>query len=267
MTGTLAVLHFYLRELMDDRKNFKLYGSGIFSTIAVREGKPIHWEKHWNRLQTNAKAIGIDLHTYQPDAVLLKLTKAINDKGLTDGKARLTFYDNRASEIWPDDAASDARTALDILIGECRSLPKDFRLSISPYPINSRSPLAGIKSCNYLEPILSLEEAKKRGFHEAIRLNERGHVTSACMANVFWEKGGEMFTAALSTGCLAGTTREYVLENIDCREVEAAIGEIEAAHAVFLTSAGLGIVRVALFERRTLSPGASRIEDLWPPLG
>ncbi len=250
---------------MDNRKNFKLYGSGIFSTIAVSEGRPLQWEKHWKRLQANAATVGIDMQAFQPDAVLAKLTTAINDKGLTDGKARLTFYDNRASEIWPDDAAPDGRTALDILIGERRSLPKDFRLSVSPYPINSRSPLVGVKSCNYLEPILSLEEAKKRGFHESIRLNERGHVTSACMANVFWEKGGEIFTPALSTGCLAGTTREYVLENIDCREVEAAIGEIESADAVFLTSAGLGIVRVAELNCRKLSGQSHPVLDLWPP--
>jgi branched-chain amino acid aminotransferase len=249
---------------MDNRKNFKLYGSGIFSTIAFSEGRPIHWQKHWKRLQANAATVGIDMDAYQPDAVLLKLTKAINDKGLTDGKARLTFYDNRASEIWPDDAASDAKTALDILIGERRSLPKDFRLAISPYPVNSRSPLAGVKSCNYLEPILSLEEAKKRGFHEAIRINERGHVTSACMANVFWERGGEMFTPALSTGCLAGTTREYVLENIDCCEVEAPIEELEQADAIFLSSAGLGIARVAKCERRSLEDSRHAVEELWP---
>lgn len=250
---------------MDNRKNFKLYGSGVFSTVAVRDGRPILWEKHWKRIHADAATLGLELHTYGPDDVLAELMKAIDERALLDGKARLTFYDTRTGDIWPNGDSSDSPTALDILIGERRALPSEFCISVSPYPINSRSPLAGVKSCNYLEPILSLEEAKKRGFHEAIRLNERGHVTSACMANVFWEKGGEMFTPALSTGCLAGTTREYVLENMECHEVEAPIEELEQADAVFLASAGLGILQIAELDGRKLSAEKHPILDLWPP--
>jgi branched-subunit amino acid aminotransferase/4-amino-4-deoxychorismate lyase len=252
---------------MDNRKNYELYGSGIFSTIAVRDGMPIHWEKHWKRVLANAETIGIDLHHFRSDDVLSRLTKAIEDHGLIDGKARLTVFDNRSSEIWPSDDATDSPPAvLDILVGKSRPLPKELSVTLSSYAVNARSPLAGVKSCNYLEPILSLEEAKKRGSHEAVRLNERGHITSACMANVFWEKGGEMFTPALSTGCLAGTTREYVLENIDCREVEAPIEELEQADAIFLTSAGVGIARVANYEGRRLKDSRHTVEELWPPV-
>ncbi len=252
---------------MDNRKNYRLYGTGIFSTIAVGDGMPIHWEKHWKRILANAETIGIDLHAFRSDIILSRLTKAIKENGLIDGKARLTFFDNRSGEIWPSDDATDSPPAvLDILVGESRPLPKELSVTLSPYTINSRSPLAGVKSCNYLDPILSLEEAKKRGFREAIRVNERGHVTSACMANVFWEKEGEMFTPALSTGCLAGTTREYVLENIVCREVEVPIEELEQADAIFLTSAGIGIARVANYEGRRLNDLRHGIEELWPPI-
>lgn len=251
---------------MDNRKNYKLYGTGVFSTIAVGDGMPIHWEKHWRRILANAETIGIDLHDFRSHDVLSRLTKAIEDHGLIDGKARLTFCDNKPSEIWPSDDSTDlSPTVLVILVGESRPLPKELSVTLSPYAVNARSPLAGVKSCNYLEPILSLEEAKKRGFNEAIKVNESGHITSACMANVFWEKGGEMFTPALSTGCLAGTTREYVLENIDCREVEAPIEELEQADAIFLTSAGLGIARVVNYEGRRLKDLRHAVEELWPP--
>jgi branched-subunit amino acid aminotransferase/4-amino-4-deoxychorismate lyase len=98
--------------------------------------------------------------------------------------------------------------------------------------------------------LLAHEQAKVRGFDEAIRLNERGEVTSGCVSNVFWVKEGRLFTPALSTGCLAGTTREYVLENLECSEVEAGVAEIERADAIFLTSAGIGVVAVGEFHGR-----------------
>ncbi len=110
----------------------------------------------------------------------------------------------------------------------------------------------------------SLDEAKARGFHEAIRLNECGFVTSACMANVFWVKGGELFTPGLAMGCLAGTTRDFVFENIDCREVEVGIEALKDADAIFLTSAGIGVVQVAEFEGRRLEKVDHPILHLLP---
>jgi branched-subunit amino acid aminotransferase/4-amino-4-deoxychorismate lyase len=124
------------------------------------------------------------------------------------------------------------------------------------------SAAGGIKSCNYLEHLMSLDEAKRRGFHEAIRLNERGEVVSACMANLFWTKDGKLFTPSLRTGCLAGTTREYILENIECKEVEVGIDEINRADSIFLTSAGLGIARVREFDGKRLGRGSTRNREI-----
>ena len=99
---------------------------------------------------------------------------------------------------------------------------------------------------------MSYEEAQAGGFDEAIRLNEKGHVTSACMANVFWETGGRLYTPSLSTGCLPGTTREFVLENLECEEVEVGIETLESADRILLTSAGVGVAPISEFNGRKL---------------
>jgi 4-amino-4-deoxychorismate lyase len=142
------------------------------------------------------------------------------------------------------------------MTGEFRPIPDHFHITLSPHLINSTSPLAGLKSCNYLEHMMAFDETKSRGFDEAVRLNERGEVTSACMANVFWLKDGSMFTPSLTTGCLAGTTREFVLENVPCEEVDGGIDIVRDADAMFLTSAGMGVINVAEFEGR----GFDRVE-------
>src|SRR5205085_7270766 len=89
------------------------------------------------------------------------------------------------------------------------------------------------------------EEIRTRSFHEAVRLNERGEVASACMSNIFWLSEKKLYTPELSTGCLPGTTREFVLENLECKEVSAGIDALMDAESVFLTSAGLGIAKVS----------------------
>jgi branched-subunit amino acid aminotransferase/4-amino-4-deoxychorismate lyase len=124
-----------------------------------------------------------------------------------------------------------------------------------------------VKSCNYLEKILAKGEAKRRGFDEAIQLNERSEIVSACMANVIWQKHGRLFTPSLKTGCLGGTTREFVLENSDCDEVEVGLEELRSADEIFLTSAGIGIVQVAEFEGRKLLRDKHPISRLLPEGG
>lgn len=230
--------------------NSSLYGKGIFTSIAIRNGEVFLWEKHWLRLNDNTAKVGIDLAKHTEEATRDELAKSIAASGLRDCRARITFYDDSPSEIWSGSVAQ--KTTLSIIVAERRAIPHPFRLTVSPYLINSRSPLAGVKSCNYLENILALDEAKSRRFHETVRVNELGHITSAAMANIFWLKDGNLFTPSLATGCLAGTTREFVMENCECEEVEVEIDTLNDTEAIYLTSAGLGVTMVADFNNRSL---------------
>lgn len=240
--------------------NALLYGKGIFTTIAIRGGEAFLWEKHWRRLERDSAKIGIDLAEHTELSTRGALDDAIATSDLADGRARVTFYDDSPGGIWSDE--TDQKTMLSIIVAERRTIPRPFKLTSSPYLINSRSPLTGVKSCNYLENILALDEAKGRGFHEAVRVNELGCVTSVAMANIFWLTDGKLYTPSLTTGCLSGTTREYILENLACREVEAEIGVLSHAEAIFLTSAGIGVVAVAEFDNKRMSATRHPITDL-----
>lgn len=240
-----------------------LYGKGVFTTLAIVEGNPFLWEKHWRRLTGNAAALGIVLSSYSEQGVQDTLLEVIANSALTNGRARITFSDDSPSRIWSNDGGEE-RTSLSIIVAERRPIPANFKLTVSPHRINTTSPLVGIKSCNYLDHLLAWEEASKRGFHEAIRLSERGEIASACMANVFWEKGGKLFTPSLATGCLPGTTREYILESIGCEEVAVGIEELNEADRIFLTSAGIGVVKVAEAGGRELDTSDHPLSNLLP---
>ncbi|HVF48392.1 MAG TPA: aminotransferase class IV [Pyrinomonadaceae bacterium] len=239
------------------------YGKGVFSTIAITDGKPLLWSKHWRRLALDAAKVGIDLTGHSEETTRKALEELIERNAAKAGRARVTFMDEMPGPIWTTDA--ERQTLLSIITADRRIVPDHFRLTVSPFALNSMSPLAGVKSCNYLENLLALDDATRRGFDEAVRPNEHGQVTGGCMSNVFWRLDGRLYTPSLATGCLAGTTREFVIESTECAEVEAAIEELRAADTIYLTSTGIGIAAVAQIDSRSLAPADHPILSLWPP--
>ena len=246
----------------DSVTNVLLYGKGIFTTIAVYSGIPFLWEKHWHRLTVNAAKLGIDLLEFPEESVSNSLANALKKDSLEKGRARITFLDESPTEIWS--ASGEKKTGLSIITAGPRTVPDNFELTVSPHRINTTSPLVGIKSCNYLEHLMAFEEAKNRDFDQAIRLNERGEIASACMANVFWLKDETLYTPSLKTGCLPGTTREFVLENLESEEVEVGIHALTEADSIFLTSAGIGVVQVDVLDESSFSKHPHPILSLLP---
>lgn len=223
-----------------------LYGKSIFTTVAVYNFKIFQWEKHWARLTANAQKIGVDAFDFSERTIKSSLDKIIEKNNVRNGRARLTFFDESNARIWQTE--SKHKASFLIQTADFRPTKGELKLTVSPFPVNSKSPLIGIKSGNYLENILAFENAKAQEFDEAIRLNERNKVTSACLANVFWKKNGAIFTPSPATGCLKGTTREFVLENQIVVETEAKLNELLEAEEIFLTSAGIGIVKAKIIE-------------------
>lgn len=225
-----------------------LYGKGVFTTININDSKPFLWDKHWARIRRDAETIGVDLSNVSKSVIKNALTKLIERNDVKNGRARLTFYDEAASAIWSRE--TNKTTSFMILTANQSARARSMRLTISPFSINSSSPLAGVKSCNYLENILAFGNAKSEDFDEAVRLNERGEIVSACMANVFWTRNDEIYTPPAAAGCLPGTTREFIIENFKIREKSAAAAELIEADDVFLTSSGIGIVRASVLGKK-----------------
>ena len=82
----------------------------------------------------------------------------------------------------------------------------------SPWTRNERSAVAGLKTTSYAENVVALADAVGKGGDEALLANTAGDLCEGTGANVFVERGGELVTPPLSSGCLAGITRELLLE-------------------------------------------------------
>ena len=237
-----------------------LYGRGVFTTLAIYNSEPFLWSKHWQRLTTHANKLDIDHTGCTEKNVGDALRKLIAVNQVQEGRARVIMLARSGRDIWKTKAPGTKKTDLLIMTGEAQKVPQTgLSLAVSPYRVNTFSPLAGIKSLNYLDHVLSWEEAQSRDFDEAVVLNERGEIVSATTANLFWARNGTLHTPTLSTGALAGITRECVIEIANKHFVPLLEGiyempDLTDADEIFLTSSSLGVAPVTTFDFRRYSP-------------
>ena len=232
-----------------------LYGRGVFTTLAVYQSRPFLWPEHWARLASHAEKVGVDCKTFDRDGVRKLLAKLIEANDVEEGRARITLLDGTGGGAWKASGTDSRRTNLLITTGDAARPPAEngLALTVSPHRINTLSPLVGVKCVNYLDHLMSWDEARARDFDEAVVLNERGEIASAAVANIFWVKDGTIHTPALTTGALAGTTRARVITLAGALSVPLVEGVYELSHLgdadeIFLTSAGLGVGVVTTFD-------------------
>jgi len=233
-----------------------LYGRGVFTTLAVYDSKPFLWSKHWQRLSAHAAKLNIDHTGCTEKSVGEAINKLIAVNQVKDGRARVTFLARSSGDFWKTKLQNTRKTDLLIMTGEPHRVSANgMSLAVSPYRVSTFSPLTGIKSLNYLDHVLSKEEARSRDFDEAVVLNERGEIVSATTSNIFWAKNGTVHTPTLSTGALAGITRECVIDVANKHFIPLVEGAYEMADLVdadeiFLTSSGIGVAPVTTFDFR-----------------
>ena len=241
-----------------------LYGRGVFTTVAIYNGKPFLWSNHCRRLMGHAEKLDINLTELSESTVGDALVKLIAVNQVKNGRARVILLARSGRDVWKTKKADTRKTDLLILTGEAQKVPAaGMSLAVSPYRINTFSPLTGIRSLNYLEQVLSWEEAQAREFDEAVMLNERGEIVSATTANIFWSKDGTLHTPALSTGAVAGVTRAAVVSMAEKQFIPVIegvyeLGDLTEADEIFLTSASIGVAQVTTFDFRQYSctPGS-----------
>lgn len=221
-------------------------GWGLFTTLRVFEGKPFAFERHWKRLSRDAERTRVPF-SFEPQKVLASVMEVIESNHAREGAVRIYVIWNRTG-IWHSDE-SFPEVDVVITIGPLPHYPEVVRLDLREHGRHAASPLAGVKVISWLNNVWNAGEAKLRGFDEVVLLNERGEVAECTAANVFAVRGGEVLTPPLSSGCLAGITREVLLEigakaGITMREAVLRPEDLYGAEEVFITSTNRAVLAV-----------------------
>jgi branched-chain amino acid aminotransferase len=215
-----------------------LTGWGVFTTTRVYEGRPFAFQRHWNRLCTDAERIRLPL-AFTLEGVRAALDEVLKANQVVNGCARLYFLNNKAG-FWHSEEDLPV-TDLLICTSDLPMFPRPTSLAVQERGRDSTHPLVNVKVTSWLHNVWSLEQAHGRGFDEVILLNERGEVAECTSANVFRVSGGAIETPPLSSGCLPGITREVLLEigagaGLSIRERALTLKDLYAAEEVFITS-------------------------------
>jgi branched-chain amino acid aminotransferase len=121
---------------------------------------------------------------------------------------------------------------------------------------NEHSPLARIKSLNYLDSVLARAEAADRGADDGVMLNSVGRAAETTVSNLFVSLQGRWTTPAVAEGALPGIARATILAA--SRAVEGRLTEDDLARAdAALLSNSLALRPVAAIEGRELDIAAA----------
>lgn len=216
-----------------------LYGDGLFETVRVYGGKPFMLEEHLRRMAEGASRIALVL----PDKEEIKAAvgAVLQANSLTEAYLRITVTRGPTGKMWSD--LSGCSPAVLVLAKPFNrpDFGEGLRLTVSRFRIDERGPLCGVKHTGILPKILARTEAVNSGADDAVLLDTRGFVGEGTSSNLFWAKGGRLYTPSLSCGILAGVTRQVVAEIASAEKIAVEEGEfrldvVKEAEEVFLTS-------------------------------
>ncbi|RAJ00246.1 branched-chain amino acid aminotransferase [Chitinophaga skermanii] len=200
--------------------NIDLYGQSLHYGYAVFEGiraykladgtmKMFKAKEHFDRLKRSCELIHIP-YNFDNEELIKATYKIIEDNGLTEAYIRplvfcppnMTLKGAHESRIlicaWDWGAYLGDKQLRLMTSSYQRPNPKAFK-------IESKS--AGL----YVNSILASQEAKEKGFDEALLLDINGFVAEGPGANLFFEKEGTIYTPPPGN-ILPGITRATVIE-------------------------------------------------------
>ena len=205
-------------------------GDGVFETMRIVDGAAFALSRHLRRLDRSASGLGLD----EPDED--RIQAAVGEVLAADpsaGLLRITW--SSGAGPWGSGRGGGPGTLV-VGTGPGNVWPPAERVHLVPWRRNEHGPLVGLKTTSYAENVMALTTAKRVGCSEALFANTAGHLCEGTGTNVFLVIEGVLVTPPLSSGCLAGVTRELVMELADVVERDIDPAELGSADEAFLTS-------------------------------
>ncbi|MBS0350270.1 MAG: aminotransferase class IV [Proteobacteria bacterium] len=219
-----------------------LLADGLFETMKAYCGKVFKLADHWQRLQHGADLLKIQVTISQQ--TLQDISQQLLAKNhLLNQQAILRLTITRG--VGPRGLLPPQKISTSVLLTTFPCPEQNDGVSVlvtSHFPKNEFSPLAQIKTLNYLENILAKIEAVTKGFSDALLVNSKNYLIQASAANLFIvDSKQQLLTPPISDGVLPGITRRTVLDlakqlSLPCFEKSLLLTDLAAAKEVFLTN-------------------------------
>ena len=230
-----------------------LSGWGVFSTLRVHRGVLFAYERHFERMQRDARLLRVPFPE-DPDYIRVRLLRLIQANRAQEATLRVVVVRNRGGS-WQGPCERDFD--LIALTADLTDWGESVRLTMQPQARHAACPMAGVKMLSWALNLTWLEQAQQRGFDEVILLNERGQISECTSANIFISQGNRVWTPPLDSGCLPGVTRAVLLEEIRVPGIQVAEKalypeDLQEADEIFITSSTRDLLPVREVEGLTV---------------
>ena len=147
-------------------------------------------------------------------------------------------------------------------MGDYLDIDRGLRLTVSSWQriddnaIPARAKVIG----SYVNAALASDDARRKGFDEALMLTGDGHLAEASSCNVFLVAGNQVLTTESTDDILVGITRGVVLElaremGMNVHESRVDRSQLLAADEVFLVGTGVQVAPVTEVDGRMIGSG------------
>jgi branched-chain amino acid aminotransferase len=225
------------------------YGYSVFEGIrsyktATGETKIFRAADHYERLKNSAAAINMPFQWTSTELIeatyeVLRLNNLQDAyvRPVVYAPANMSFAPNKESYIFI------AVWEMAPFLGEklLRAMTSSFqRPNPGAYKIHAKA------TGHYVNSVIASQEAKAKGYDEALLLDMNGYVAEGPGANVFFEKNGKLYTPPPGN-ILPGITRATVLElchrfNMPVEEKLFTVEELKQADAVFFCGTAAEVI-------------------------
>ena len=208
-------------------------GDGVFEALAVYGGVPFAITRHLERLARSVAGMRLP----PPDLPLIEaaIFEVVEANKIDFGKVRVT-YTAGDGPLGSDRSNSPARVIVAAV--PLGPIPPTARVAISLWPRNERGILAGLKTTSYAENVVGLNWAFSLGATEIVFPNIAGMLCEGSGSNIFVVIDNVLMTPPLSSGCLAGVTRDLIVEYLGGVEADVPMERVTSSDLseAFLTS-------------------------------
>jgi 4-amino-4-deoxychorismate lyase len=245
------------------------YGDGIFRTLAVVAGRPLHWRRQYAKLAADCAAIALSC----PDEPLLReaLRQACSDAADAHvAKIIVTRGEGPRGYAYAHDAApTHIVSAAPRVAYPPEYAANGVRVMRCRLTLSHQPALAGIKHLNRLENVLARAEWRDRAIAEGVLCDAADNVIGGTMTNLFVAHGAELATPSLARCGVAGVTRDRVMDaarahGVTCAVRDIAWSELLQADELILTNTLAGAWPVRKIDGRTFQVGPlARMIQSW----
>ncbi|MGY5453466.1 aminodeoxychorismate lyase [Agarivorans sp. MS3-6] len=188
------------------------YGDGFFTTVLIKNHRPMLWSYHRQRLLNAAQALKfplIDLDELYA-ALLLKI------ENLKDGVAKIVITRGVGGRGYglPKSVSPNCLISTGALPTSYPNWREQgLHLGIAQQRLASGSSFSAVKTLNRLEQVMMKIEADESQFDDLVCVDIFDHVIECVASNLFWVKGKNIYTSDLKGSGVAGVQRHFLLDN------------------------------------------------------